>query len=907
MLSNIGKKRKLATGILSAALSVTLISPASAVIPDGAPVGTQDFVSNGKSTMIFGSGSDTTYPMHQALSVIFNRAPGCLLQTPISADQRFDMECNTALNAIAGKGPGYANYDRDQVADYYFIGSGGGRNHVDRWNQGTIGAVQADYFRSSSSGAPTDGRSIAFARDALAAFTFDTVSISGSPVDSPGKQVASLTAQQVKDIWQGNTKCWASIDKTLSPIYNTAAWAPFTATNSQTAVLSESLWLTAAAAAAGPNYKTSDAYKACVPMAVYTVPQTSGTAQAWNTLAAGGTSSSVKSEGFLTKEDPFTGLIFANDEKLQRLIPENNASPIANRLATPSINTDLTTNAIYFYSVGKYTTALGGLDGSGNPKLTGNSTKQTGFTDRLLNAQRDGGATVLATAVNIASTTTATNYLYARSLFFGFQYPNQATRNYLDPINGFLCSTKTDSMTDPINSFNVRDQIEQAILDAGFFPFSVGAAVAGLTGDSYCRQATPVEDAVSPTAGFEINQSTAGATDRKPIFTVTFNELVSGVTADTVGLREFDGTTLVGDKIAATLVCTNARQAVIPCLAKTSSSNYDRSPLEYVKKVSVQSVSTLAAGKSFKAFALGRTGAGLSAIVEIQDRSGLSDWPIIDGNPLVDAASTVFAVTALSTQTLPDVASTVKAGNTISFSNVTSAGLDIAATSSTPDFCTVSVGGGDYVVTGVAQGDCKISLEQAGNDNVAAIPATEISITVAAADSKETQTLPTVTASVVAGSSFSFSRFTEADLPITAESSTPAVCTVSRSDNNYVVAGVSGGTCTISLAQAGDATYAAIPATEINITVSKASQTAPTVASNVVIGKKILFKKITNRGLTMTVSTSTPTLCSVKAVGSNFVVTGIKAGSCRITLAQAGNDAVSALPSAVKTIAVKRK
>jgi hypothetical protein len=359
----------------------------------------------------------------------------------------------------------------------------------------------------------------------------------------------------------------------------------------------------------------------------------SGTAQAWNTLASGGTSSSVKSETFLTLEDPFTGAVFTNDEKLQRLIPENNASPIANRLDTAGINTDLVTNAIYFYSIGKYTTSLGGLDVSGNPQLSGNSTKKTGFTDRLFNAQRDSttvdavttpGSIVLATAANIISTTSSSNYLYARNLFFGYQYPNQATRNYLDPLNGFLCSTKTDLMTDPINSFNVRDEIETVILSAGFFPLTSGAVGGGVTGNSYCRQQTSVtapatfEDAVAPTAGFETNATTAGATAKKPIFTVTFGELVSGVTAATVGIKEYNGDTAVGNAIAATLVCTNARQTVIPCLAATSATNYDLSPLEFVKKVTVTPNADLAAGKSYKAFALGSTGSGDTATVEIQ-------------------------------------------------------------------------------------------------------------------------------------------------------------------------------------------------------------------------------------------------------------------------------------------------
>jgi hypothetical protein len=659
--------------------------------------------------------------MHQALATIFNRAPGCTLQTVSSADQIFDMECNSTLNAVDGKQPGFANYDRDLASEYYFIGSGGGRSHVLGWNQGTTGYSQADYFRSSSSGSPIDGRSIAYARDALAAFVFDQVQVDGNSVATPGALVADLTAQQVKDIWQGTTKCWATIDKTLSglaDVVDGSNAAYITGGN-----FDETKWLPLAKAATGAGYAESDEYKACTPIAVYTVPTTSGTRQAWDSLAAGGTG---KGEAFLALDDPFTGDVFTSAEKTQRTIPENNASPIANRLNTDGINTDLVTNSIYFYSIGKYTTALGGLDGNGDPILDGNSTKKTGFTDRLLNVT--GG--LPATAANIALS--SNGYLYARNLFFGYLYPSQATRNYLDPLNGFLCSTKTDEMTDPINSFNVREQIEGAILSAGFIPLPVGAVGGGLTGDSYCRQQTvtdALKDTAQPTAGFEINSTTSGATAKKPIFTVTFNELVSGVSASTVGIQEYNGDAAVGSPIAATLVCTNARQAVIPCLAATSTTNYDLAPLEFVKKVTVKPNADLPTGKSYKAFALGTTGSGDSAAVAIQDRKGLAGWPIVDGNPLVTGTSSVHAV-AKDAQTAPAVGTKVKVKKSITFSKFTNRNLAMTPKSTTPTICTVKVVGNNISVTGVKVGSCKISLTQAGNASFNALPSTVKTIAV---------------------------------------------------------------------------------------------------------------------------------------------------------------------------------
>jgi hypothetical protein len=198
---------------------------------------------------------------------------------------------------------------------------------------------------------------------------------------------------------------------------------------------------------------------------------------------------------------------------------------------------------------------------------------------------------------------------------------------------------------------------------------------------------------------------------------------VSGVTAATVGIKEYNGDTAVGNAIAATLVCTNARQTVIPCLAATSATNYDLSPLEFVKKVTVTPNADLAAGKSYKAFALGSTGSGDTATVEIQDRSGLSDWPIIPGNPLVTGTSTAHAV-AKDAQTAPAVATSVKVAKTISFSKNTNRGLLMVPTTTTATICSVKVVGNFIVVTGKKVGSCKVTLTQAGTATYSALPTT---------------------------------------------------------------------------------------------------------------------------------------------------------------------------------------
>jgi hypothetical protein len=727
MLSNMGKTGKIAAVALSAALSVTLLTPAAAIVPPGAPAETQDFVSNGKSTTIYGSGSDTIYQVHQDLGLLFNRAAGCQLQTPISAEQRFDMGCNETNTATNGRAPGYSNYDRDLVNDYYFIGSGGGRSHVDGWNEGTAGFVQADYFRSSSTGTAgqnKDARFIAYARDALATFVFDTVqttdgTVINGPANSPNTankgagvdKVTALTATQVKNIFQGVTRCWASIDVKLANVTGTDL-NPFLTNGA----FDETKWATAMAAeVAGAGYgPTTNAYKACNPMAVYTVPTTSGTRQSWDSLAAGG---SGKGDDFLDKINPLTGANFTTAEKALRLIAENNATAITDRMGAAAANNDVVTNAIYFFGIGRYTSTLGGFVG-GNPVLEGNSTKKTGYTDRLLGATRDGvgGATVVATTANIASTNTASNYLYARSVYAGYKYPNQATRNYLDPVHGFLCTSRNSTLTDPINSSNARTQIEDIIKRNGFIPLTLGPVGGGRTGDSFCRQETPLtEDILAPSASSSV--PAAGAL--KPVFTITFGELVSGVTSSSVFISEFSGDTATGSPVAATLTCKNARQAVIPCLAATSATNYDLSPLDYVKTVDVQPSNDLTRGKSYKAFALGTIG----TTVAIQDRAGVRDWPVVAGNPLVKLASAAHAVPKLA-QVAPKVGTSVKVGKVISFKKTTNAGLLMVAKSTTPTICKVAVKGANFTVTGVKVGTCKVTLSQKGSATANPLKAT---------------------------------------------------------------------------------------------------------------------------------------------------------------------------------------
>jgi hypothetical protein len=191
------------------------------------------------------------------------------------------------------------------------------------------------------------------------------------------------------------------------------------------------------------------------------------------------------------------------------------------------------------------------------------------------------------------------------------------------------------------------------------------------------------------------------------------------VTSSSVFISEFSGDNATGSPVAATLTCKNARQAVIPCLAATSATNYDLSPLDYVKTVEVKPTNDLTRGKSYKAFALGTIG----STVAIQDRAGVRDWPVVAGNPLVKLASAAHAVPKLN-QVAPAIGTSVKVGEDISFKNTTNAGLLMVAKTTTPIICKVAVKGANFTVTGVAVGTCKVTVSQKGSATANPLEAT---------------------------------------------------------------------------------------------------------------------------------------------------------------------------------------
>jgi mono/diheme cytochrome c family protein len=170
--------------------------------------------------------------------------------------------------------------------------------------------------------------------------------------------------------------------------------------------------------------------------------------------------------------------------------------------------------------------------------------------------------------------------------------------------------------------------------------------------------------------------------------------------------------------------------------------------------------------------------------------------PASSANPTLSTQTITFA--SPGNQTLGTTTAALTASS--------SSGLSVTMTSSTPAVCSVS----GTAITLLASGTCNLTASQIGDASFAAASPVTRSFSVAAAPglaqtisftSPGQQTidvgvLPLITTSLVAMAS--------SNLPVTFSSVTPSICAVSGSTLTLRLPG----TCSITVNQAGDATYA---------------------------------------------------------------------------------------------------
>ena len=214
--------------------------------------------------------------------------------------------------------------------------------------------------------------------------------------------------------------------------------------------------------------------------------------------------------------------------------------------------------------------------------------------------------------------------------------------------------------------------------------------------------------------------------------------------------------------------------------------------------------------------------------------------------------------------------------------------LTVSLASTTPSVCTVD--GTTLALTGT--GTCTVSATQTGNAQFAAAEPVLVSFAVAPGPqtisfiSPGTQTFGPERSALVATAT--------SGLPVSFESTTPAVCIV---DGSELVL-CSPGTCVIVASQSGDAMFAAAPTVSQEFSVVTAGITAQTISfaspGNQSLGTAPLALAATSTsGLPVDFASTTPGVCSVS--GGTLTLDGV--GTCTVIASQAGNATYGAAPN----------
>ena len=138
-------------------------------------------------------------------------------------------------------------------------------------------------------------------------------------------------------------------------------------------------------------------------------------------------------------------------------------------------------------------------------------------------------------------------------------------------------------------------------------------------------------------------------------------------------------------------------------------------------------------------------------------------------------------------------------------------------------------------------------------------------------------------------------------------SSTSGACSISAG----VVSFAGAGTCVVDANQAGNTNWNAAPQVQqsITVTVSKANQTITftlLVKHRSLAQPPLIVHASASSGLTVSFSTSTPSVCTAKQVGGGAVVALHRPGTCIVVASQAGNASYAPAPPVRRSFTVSK-
>jgi sugar lactone lactonase YvrE len=218
------------------------------------------------------------------------------------------------------------------------------------------------------------------------------------------------------------------------------------------------------------------------------------------------------------------------------------------------------------------------------------------------------------------------------------------------------------------------------------------------------------------------------------------------------------------------------------------------------------------------------------------------------------------------------------AGETLTLSATASSGLAVTFASTTATVCTVSGTSASLI----AAGTCNLQASQPGNSEF--LPA-QASQSFQVGYAAQTIAFAPIAAQI-AGASLTLSATASSGLPVSLVSLTPSVCAVSGVTASLTAAG----TCTIQASQPGNSEYLPAASVSQSFTAAYASQTitfAPIAPQTA--GASVNLTVTASSGLAVSLSSSTPLVCTVSGATASLVA----AGYCTIQAAQPGTGEYS--------------
>lgn len=226
-----------------------------------------------------------------------------------------------------------------------------------------------------------------------------------------------------------------------------------------------------------------------------------------------------------------------------------------------------------------------------------------------------------------------------------------------------------------------------------------------------------------------------------------------------------------------------------------------------------------------------------------------------------------------------------------------SSGLAVSISSATPAVCTLS----GSAVSFQAIGTCTLGARQAGDAEYAAAPEMQQSFAVGKGSQKiEFTTFPE--SARVGGEEAMVAAVASSGLPVSTQSATPTVCSLSGRRLTLLHAG----TCTIEAEQPGDADWEAASSAQRSFTVQKGTQQIgfTSVIEAATVGQPTFtVTAVATSGLAVAFSSVTPTVCQLAGAQVSFV----GGGTCQIEAEQSGDADWEAAPRVIESFFVRKR